>query len=422
MRKTVNMRSTPAFSGNRTLILTVQFIILFFPTFWGYLSPGTGQLLYTLGTIILTLPILFKIKAIKHNMPLVIPGLFIIWVMSYLATLAFGAFNTQGHGVVTWRDFTDVVRPLFYFYFFILGYVLNRNNYDVFFFVKVLMVLMTLSLLFDVLKFNTSLQNLMKLYTLFDAGSLNYIRYSGTFCYCYNFGFIILFVYGCLLTFYRRKILTFTFCAILTMLIGSRSIIIAFAVVSIVYFIISPIKRYKKIISLPIMLIVISGICLAAQTWEIPVLSDSYQYAERLYLTLTGTASDGSLSSRNDQWDIALSRFIQSPLLGVGPIKGDVIIEIQLGYYLSSWGILGTGIFLSVMFAFLIAAIKGCRIDDTAIRNFSLANILWIVSSFFVGMSTPIIDQIRVFQLFFIIQGYQLSLVFKSKYKRRIFC
>lgn len=98
-----------------------------------------------------------------------------------------------------------------------------------------------------------------------------------------------------------------------------------------------------------------------------------------------------------------------------GPTKDELPIEMQLGYYVSSWGICGLIIFIILQFCFFDSAIKGALSNKKDyLYKFSKSNAIWIISSFIVGMSTPITDQIRVFQIYFIIQGYQYAIANKN--------
>ena len=61
-------------------------------------------------------------------------------------------------------------------------------------------------------------------------------------------------------------------------------------------------------------------------------------------------------------------------------------IEIQLGYYLSSWGIIGTIVFVSIQLNFFVVAARGLKLKDLFISKFSTANLLWLISALIVGM------------------------------------
>lgn len=148
---------------------------------------------------------------------------------------------------------------------------------------------------------------------------------------------------------------------------------------------------------------------------EIPIITDSIDYTTRLIESISGTAQDGSFNTRSSQLEKAMILFYQSPIIGNGPIKGNTTpIEIQFGYYLSAWGIIGTFLFLSIMAIFFIWAHQSSKSKNVIVANFSKANRLWLIVSFFVGMSTPITDQIRVFQIFYLLQGIQYAIYHNS--------
>lgn len=125
------------------------------------------------------------------------------------------------------------------------------------------------------------------------------------------------------------------------------------------------------------------------------------QYVERLIDAIFGDGGDGSLDTRQGQLDMALSYLNQNVLLGAGPLKGsNEPIEMLIGYYLSSWGILGFMSYVILIFIFLRISFKCSYSSNFAIANFSKANFLWILTIPVVGMSSPITDQVRVFNLF----------------------
>lgn len=70
---------------------------------------------------------------------------------------------------------------------------------------------------------------------------------------------------------------------------------------------------------------------------------------------------------------------------------------------------MGITIYLTIMSLFLYYAWQ-TRSGVGDIGSFSKANFIWILCSFIIGLSTPITDQIRVSQFFFLIQGIQFKL------------
>ena len=70
------------------------------------------------------------------------------------------------------------------------------------------------------------------------------------------------------------------------LLVGSRSVLAAYMVVNIILFFTSSIPSYKKILIVPIIVLFIWVMYFIGTSWEIPVISDSIQYAERLYDTI----------------------------------------------------------------------------------------------------------------------------------------
>ena len=403
--------SIQKFSKIRNLVIYTLFVIVFFPTFWGYTSLSTGQLIYLFVSVFGTVPVFIGIKAYKNSLPN-ITSIFLLWSCTYLATLAIQPF--LGREVII-KDFTDAARPVIYLYFFILGFVFGKKLNIGNTLVNVLVVCVCASCVFDIIKFFEVFQPITKLYAVFEFGYLNYIRYSGTFGFCYDFGFVLIFIYSYSILSFKFKTLIFIGGCMIMLLVGSRSVLATFAVVNIILFFTSSIPSYKKILMIPIIILFVWLIYFVGSTWEIPVISDTIEYAQKLYDTIKGVGTDASYDVRTSQKNKAFSRFVESPIFGVGPTKGESPIEMQLGYYISSWGLIGFLIFLFIQFCFLDSAIKGMSGNrNEFLYKFSKSNAVWIVSSFLAGMSTPITDQIRVFQIYFIIQGCQYAMTSKS--------
>ena len=389
-------------------IRSILFLIFLFPTFWGYMSIGKGQILYLFATFLIICILIFY-RQYKIRFPIIGLSLFTILSLCYFFTLSINSFLPQSS--VSFKDFSDVARPIFYLFFFSLPYIIGFSVSDTKYLIKTYLIIVTGILVFDIIKFIPIFYPILRLYTLFEVESLNYSRFAGTFCFCYNFGFAsLLGLAFCLYSKFKFKYLTIIIYVLLFVLIGSRSVMIACVALLLGYYFWAP-GFFRKIIAIPI--VVISCVLLynILINIDIPIITDSINYAERLVDALSGTAQDGSLNTRSSQLSRVLNLFDRNPLIGNGPIKDDDIqIEIQLGYYLSAWGLLGTFVFLSIIAVFFYWANSASSSHNPIISNFSKANRLWIIASFFVGMSTPITDQMRVFQIFDMMQGVQYIL------------
>ena len=172
----------------------------------------------------------------------------------------------------------------------------------------------------------------------------------------------------------------------------------------------------KKMLVIILSFIFFTALYLVSEQIDSPILNATVAYVERLVDTIFGTGSDGSLDTRQNQWSLALSYFSENYLLGIGPMKNsNEPIEMMYGYYISSWGILGTSIYIIQIIYFIKNTIK-CLNNKTitgAELAFSKANLLWLLSISLVGMSSPITDQVRVSNIFYLIQGIQFLILYK---------
>lgn len=398
---------------------TILFILFLFPTCWGYLSIGQGQLFFLISTFVLVSVSLVRYRG-QIKFPRAALMIFGTLLLYYLFSLNVNA-SFLGNKTISFRDYSDVLRPLFYLFYFSVPCFLGFTASSLKSFVKSFIVLSLGILLFDAIKFMPRFEPYLKLYTLFEPGTLNYIRFSGTFCFCYNYGFIILFNFAlCLYGKFRYRYFVAMAYVLLLLSVGSRSVMIACVVLVLGYYYFSSRAVWKKIAIIPMLFGGGVLLYLLVQWVEIPIISDSVEYAERLIQALSGEAQDGSFNTRSAQLDRVLTLFNQSPIVGNGPLKEEIIpIEIQMGYYLSAWGLFGLLLFLGMMAAFFVWAHRTSRSSDPMVSTFSKANRLWILSSFFVGMSTPITDQMRVFQIFYLVQGVQYVLYRRHLTDRR---
>lgn len=389
------------------------FLIVFFPSFFGYTSLGAGQLIYLFFILLLyvVFVILFPLQKITSKI-YSISLIFLLQSISYLLTLTFSVINRN----LIIRDFFEPIRPLLYYAFFLTPILLHYKNIKV---VTFLQRILIWSSALDIIKFLPFVYPIICLYNPFEFNAINYIRFSGTFGFCYNFGFLMIFVFLYYLTQKEKNKENYIYITVSTIIIfltGSRSIYAAYFFVLFIYYMFFIKGFYKKFMYIMFSFIFFTALYLISEQIDSPILNATVAYVERLVDTIFGTGSDGSLDTRQNQWSLALSYFSENYLLGIGPMKNsNEPIEMMYGYYISSWGILGTSIYIIQIIYFIINTIK-C-INHNSIKGnelaFSKANLLWLLSISLVGMSSPITDQVRVSNIFYLIQGIQFIILYK---------
>lgn len=216
-------------------LITYIIVILFFPTFWGFLGKSgisLGQFIYVLSVTGIGC-IMLICKRIIPTFPQRLSFLFLLLILSYAISLALNSFISNEN--LSFSDFTDLYRPISYMISLSLGYSLFKISANLKATVYCIVFSTLLCSLFDILKFAPSGQDILKLYTHLSPGSFNYQRFSGTFAYCYNYTYILIF--GLLLTLFcsLRKTYSLVF-IILVILAGSRSGLIACFVAIIMYY------------------------------------------------------------------------------------------------------------------------------------------------------------------------------------------
>lgn len=405
---------TDQHQGFSILKFYVWFIFLI-PTFWGYTrgSNTIGQLfvsislfLYAVGSILIYK---YKIKLIKSY-----SILFFLQVAAYTLTLAIR--QTDSFTNISFSDYSDLSRPILYLIAVCFPVSLKLKEEEIIKLVRIIVKVSLLISVFDIIKLFSWGEDIMKLYTPLDPTSFNYQRLSGTFAYCYNYGFILIFDLLFILYSFKRKLAWSILTIALIFLTGSRSVLIATFLAIVLYFILSNKSIISKIIIILSTIFLISVIYSLLSFIDIPIVKDIIDNIDKLLsIADNGISSDGSAATRSRQLDFVLENFSEYPLLGAGPQKeSSVPIEIQLGYYLSSWGVIGLIIFLSSLFTALYYAYKSFHPNNNDCISFSKSNFIWISAGLFVGMSTPITDQIRVFQIYYFIQGLQFCIYLKS--------
>lgn len=385
--------------------------ILFCPTFWGFMPESgktIGQLFFSMSTIIFVSILLDK-SGTCFKFPRIITLIFTIQCLIYILSITLNSISF--HSNISLKDFSDIIRPILYLIAISVPVSLNFKGSQLKNTIAILITAILTCLIMDIIKFFPLGTIILKLYTALPPDSFNYIRFSGTFSYCYNFGFVLIFpMFYCLYA-YNHKPRNLIFFLILLILTGSRSILLATAITLIIYHFSSAGRFHSKLIKAIAFILIIIILLWFLSLIDIPVIQGIFTNFERLIDALSGEGNDGSLSTRSNQLNDVISNFNKSPIWGNGPLKStSAPIEMQIGYYLSAWGIIGVALLLTLYTCCFYWAFKLRNNPDKIVKAFSRTNLLWLIASLIVGMSTPITDQIRVFQIFYLIQGIQYAL------------
>ena len=380
------------------------FIILL-PSFFGYLNIGLAQMLFIV--ICCSYGVLVLVSNKKYSYPRQlrpVAVLFVCQLICYSLTVTSNSINPFSS--FTSKDATDLIRPIIYLFYFSIPVLLRYKQTR---FINIIYVCMSLSLVLDFIKFIPAFYPIIKLYTHLDPNGLNYARFNGTFTYCYSFGFIVLFLlsYALNASFRYRSVCIISL-FIVIFLTGSRSIILGALMLIFLRISFFGESIRKKIGSLIVIGFLILVMYFVLSNLDIPLVKNILRILERGYDSLTGNANDPSFNTRNDQIERAVNNLLRNPLFGVGPQKeSQDPIENLFGYYISSWGIAGTGCYIFIWLYFLYNAYRCTSNSNFNIRIFSRANFLWLLMVPFGGMSAPITEGIRLAPLYYLIQGIQ---------------
>lgn len=391
-------------------------VILFFPSFFGYMSLGTGQLIYLVFTSFMLMNIMLAYGSFNANFTFKAIVPFVILSVLYWLTLSISSI----YGNISFRDYLEPFRPLIYLLYFIFPIVLFYSDVLIVLFLRKLLFICAL---LDIIKFSPLFVPFLKLYSPFEFGEINYIRVAGTFGFCYNYGYILLFFFLYTLSekiILKKKTIYLLILFVLILGTGSRSIIVTFFTSVFLYLLFFTKGFFRKILYLLLSLLFVFVLYFSLKDIDSPIIESTIGYTERLFLALFDGGSDGSLVTRQSQFDIVLDNLRQNPFIGNGPLKKiSDPIEILIGYYLSSWGIIGTICYVVLILSFLFYSYKCIKLSDNFVSAFSKANFLWLLLLPIAGMSSPLVDQVRVFNIFFLIQGLQYSFYRNSKYQFR---
>ncbi len=369
-------------------------LILCCPGFFGYLGLNKGQLLY-LAVIFLysVFVVLLDWKRLLVRFSKKVVFFYLLFILLSLVYLASSIFNF-GRNNYSGGDIIEILRPSIYFFSYafsilILQKIIAQNGTQTIldYFEKTVFLIS----LVEFVKFLRPAFAFFKLYTVFPFGSINYIRLSGTTGFAYSWAWICIICLFLSVEKKRRIGFKFFWYSIVIFMTGSRTGMLALAVC---YFLIFVYFRKTRLPLLFCVAFIVLSIFVLYML-NVQIVVTSVDYVIRLVnVMLFGEGRDGSFNTRNRQRIIALEYFNSSPLLGVASNKAEhIVIENFYFHHLQNWGILGLSLYVVILlFFWILADAKNRRII------FALLSV-----SFIICFSTPLFDQIRVFNILYLI-------------------
>ena len=367
------------------------FIVLF-PCFFGYLGLNTGQMLYLL--VVTLIPVFefitdstffTEIVDVKNIQYVII---FLLLCCEYfISTIMNFGINSYFLG-----DFIEILRPIVYLWTYISSLlvmkpVVKQKGCDYVFdlFENIVFAFS----IFEFLKFFRPAFPFFALYSPFSFGSINFIRMSGTTGFAYSYAWIL----GICLFLNVRKHQKMNFKSVyyilLILLTGSRTG--AMSLVCVLFFIFIFYRKSRRTIILSA--IFISALIIFLYAMNVEVVKISIDYIIRLVKALLlGKGSDGSLSTRTRQNQIAMQNFDNHMLLGIASNKAqNITIENFYFHHLRNWGILGIILYVICLFVFYFQTPK----------EYKKLIFIIIFTGLIISFSSPIFDQIRNFNIMY---------------------
>lgn len=362
------------------------------PCFFGYLGLNLGQMIY------LSLESFFIIFLLLANWQKLLSKIstasFVIGIFFLLLCIEYNIssiinINRNNYNA---GDFIEILRPIVYLFFFFSSLLILkplvkiRGAFYIFDLVEKTIFIFSFV---EWIKFLHFSYPFFALYTPFSYGSINYIRLSGTTGFAYSYAWLL-----CICLFWsvmKNKQITFKFLyySILVLLTGSRT---GFVALFITYFIIFYNFRKTRFIML-LSLIFISTVLAILYFMEVEFVKLPIDYIIRLSLALLGKTGDGSLTTRTHQNQIAMQYFDESMFFGIASNKANnITIENFYFHHIRNWGIFGISIYLIILFLFFVFSGKYRKLVFTI-----------LVSAFIICFSSPIFDQIRNFNIMYIL-------------------
>jgi hypothetical protein len=366
-------------------------IIYFTPCFFGYVSLQIGQrlylILYFLFSSFFSLFFLHR-KICNIKIPIVLS----LMIFIHYATSAIMNFNSNNLGL---GDVIELFRPIIYvlvllFSLIILTPYVKKNG--IWKCMDYIENIVFYSSFIEFLKFFEITRYFFYLYTPFPYNHINYIRFFGVVGFAYGYAWILLI---CIIYHSVKKNgkvgFRFLYYSLIVIGTGSRTGILA--LLSLYFFLFFIFKEIRLRLFFLIIFILLSVSIL--YNLKIPVFVTGVDYTVRLIQTFLGNAGDGSLQSRQTQIKTALNRFYENPLYGTASNKtGNVSIENFYFHHLGTWGILGL-----VLYLIWLSCFKMYLISKEKKKIFFLV----ISISFVICFSSPIFDQVRIFNIFYAI-------------------
>lgn len=234
---------------NKKILKIYIWLIFLFPTFWGFSkgSNSLGQLLISVSLFLFVITYsIFKYNSIKFIKSYLC--VFSLQLLFYLFTLTIRTADFRS--LITISDFSDIIRPILYLVAVSAPISLGIKKKDVNSVCKTLVFVGLGVTIFDIIKFFPGGELILKLYTPLEPNSFNYMRFSGTFAYCYNYGYILIFLLFYCIYEFRNKLLWTSIVMLIIFLTGSRSVLLATIVSFFCYFLMLPKSMVKKIVIL----------------------------------------------------------------------------------------------------------------------------------------------------------------------------
>ena len=313
-------------------------------------------------------------------------------------------------GIIISKDLFDVIRPFIYLFLFYIGY-LNTTKLNINSFISYLLILFIVQVAFSSTVYIDSFsifQDIYKGRTSTDSVIKHYYRFSGTFGFPGSFGSVIslFLIWYFLIVAIKpslKNILIFTCFVIALLLSGSRgAIIVLFPLI----FLLSLKYRLFKVLIIILFLFIL--ICILVMHY---FNIDLHAITYILELTEKGL-DEGSLIYRLGELGLTYDILKDTLLIGVGSHNSYFVnihgpIESLYLNYLGRYGIIG---FLLITFATFMICSKininnmiGITLET---KLFISSFTYWFFLSIFIGgISTSIIDQMKISAFVFVLIG-----------------
>jgi hypothetical protein len=365
-------------------------IILFTPSFFGYMALQNGQKIYLL--IYFIFSIFFSMFYLKNKIYNILFPIAISFFISFHYSIS-TIINYENN--INFSDFYEVARPIIYclsllFSIIILGpFVKKIGVWECLKFIENIIFFYSF---FEFLKFINFTKYYFYLFTPFSYNSTNYIRFFGTTGFAYNYAWLLMvcIIFNAIRT--EGKIgFRFIYFSFLVILTGSRSGIFTLFVLYFLLFVY--IKKIRIRLLFEFIIAFLIGFILYGI--KIPVITRSVNLFIRLINAFLGLDDDGSLMARQVQIELSLLRFNQNPIFGTASDKEKFdTIENFYFHHMAAWGSIGIIIIIIWYFSFNYLL---------PTRTTKILYFLILVISLIISFSTPLLDQVRIFNVFFAI-------------------